>query len=917
MDIILGTSAMWFGSLLALCPVLPRCFLYSHSPTFLNADGEVLAWDNSKQETVPFGSNRTVAKFRQKYMKERGLCDKRDVGLHEDDTEHKAMNASNTRDDKKDQSFESVGAECWLLFVAFDVVYIDGPGAADLLSQSVSQHITPRPKPGSIIKLDSFERKKLLYRLIDVQKNEVEIVSTVVVRPDGGTAEGSEYFAPKYPVEQYGFPAYTLDSIDCALHNVVPGLQRIDIERRRGLSDQQISQCRANAVDKKYKEIVETQRLEGLVFKDLSAPYVLGDKSKELRYWHKFKPDYFEGSSASDLDLVVVGAYFATGLRLAGCISSFLVACVDSDDTSRFVPCCKVSASSIPRELHGKIMNKTGFTSQEGAELELGRWFRDETVPDFVSSKSAQGGNEDGGWRVAKKDFPDLWIHPEDSAVVVINAGEIVYSPAFPLGLSLRFPRITRIRENGADSKEPGECEKDRDLWEIFTSIEAQRSSSEGVAALVPGSPAPSAKYKECRFLTEDQRLADQKKKKSRGTKGVRGVEMLPKPLETESKALAGLCFTVLDGDYSRRESIDMEEARERGWAEEAKLVKSSISVKAFIMKHGGTVRISGGDDTVVLGGSKTDARVGTAVNAMSVAKAQTKKAPKAQTKKALQYQMMAQHEGVLRWTFVYSLVHRWLSKENADRMVSIKDGDPAMLKPTLFDYLVTAGNSEPCFGELFSCTMLRRAMDIVTAFKRKSLENVNVDTSPLKKTRRWQTIALDALNRDDRWIVSCRHQPLWPYTTKGGDSKVAAVVILYPDVFGFDLGLLSESEKTIARSAENRAVDARWKRADSTLQSNGIASVLPLARVMGALVTPYLHVGVTHVLCELGQGTDFVAWTTTTEPSCFRDPTRGQQLLNRLAKLDEDRAGSHAVSLVSVKWIREMWNEGKAVTSA
>jgi hypothetical protein len=740
-----------------------------------------------------------------------------------------------------------------------------------------------------------------------------------VVRPDGCAAEGSEYFAPTNPIEQYGFPAYNLDSIDCALHHVVPGLERIDIERRRGLSDQQISQCRANAVDKKYKEIVETQRLEGLLFKDLSAPYVLGDKSKALRYWHKFKPDYFEGSSASDLDLVVIGAYFATGIRLGGNISSFLVACVDSDDTSRFVPCCKVSASSIPRELHAKMMNKTGFTSQ-GEELELGKWFRDETVPDFVSSKSAQGGNEDGGWRIAKKDFPDLWIHPEDSAVAVINAGEITYSTAFPLGLTLRFPRITRIRDDAADYKEPGECEKDRDLWEIFTSIEAQRSGSEGLSAVVPGSPEPSTKYKECRFRTEDQRLDDQKKKRSRGTKGARGVETLSKPLETESKVLAGLSFTVLDGDYSRRESIDMDEGREHGWAEEAKLVKTSSSVKAFIMKHGGTVRISGGDDTFVLGGSKTDARVGTAAsamsaaaNAMSTAKPQTKKKDgtlTTKTKIALVTQMMAQHKGVLRWTFVYSLVHRWLLKEKADRTVSIKDGDPAMLTPTIFDYLVTAGNSEPCFGELSSCSMLRRAMDIVSSSKRKALEDVNGDTHPLKVTRQWQTIALDALKPDERWIVSaCGHQPLWPYTTKGGDPEVAAVIILYPDVFGSDMGLLSKSGTAVARSAESGADVARWKRADSTPQSNVIASVLPLARVMGAFVTPHLHAGVTHVLCDLGEGTDFVAWTTLTEPSCFRDPGRGQQVLNRLVKIDWGSVGSHAVSLVSVKWIREMLN--------
>lgn len=284
-------------------------------------DGEVIAWDNTKQETVPFGNNRTIAKFRHKYMKERGECDARDEGLHKDDTDQKAMNEFKTSNGKTDEAYEMAGAECWLQFIAFDVVYIDGPGAADLLNQSVSQHVMPRPEPGPIIYLDSFERKKLLYRLVEVQKHHVEIVSTVVVRPDGRTAEGSEYFAPD-PVKEYGFPAYTLDSIDCALHGVVPGLQRIDVERRRGLSDQQISQCRANAVDKRYKEIVEAQRLEGLLFKDLATPYVLGDISKSLRYWHKFKPDYFNGSSASDLDLVIIGAYFATGLvspKASGC----------------------------------------------------------------------------------------------------------------------------------------------------------------------------------------------------------------------------------------------------------------------------------------------------------------------------------------------------------------------------------------------------------------------------------------------------------------------------------------------------------------------------------------------------------------------------------------------------------------------
>jgi hypothetical protein len=410
--------------------------------------------------------------------------------------------------------------------------------------------------------------------------------------------------------------------------------------------------------------------------------------------------------------------------------------------------------------------------------------------------------------------------------------------------------------------------------------------------------------------------LTEQKKKKTRVGRGARVVEMVPKPSETKSKALDGLSFTVLDGGYSLKESIDVDEAKEQGWEEEASLVKNSATVKTFIMKHGGTIKLSAGEDTFVLGGRETDARVRAVVNAVAAAKGQTKKGgtAKTQTKKALQYQMMAQHEGVLRWTFVYSLVHRWLSKENTDKTASIKDTDPSMLKPTVFDYLATADNSEPCFGEISSGTLLRRAMDIVSSSKRKSDDNTDKDTRSRKKISRWQTIALEALKPNERWILSCRNQPLWPYTKEGDDSKVASVVILYPDVFGFDFGLLSESGSTTTTisSAENGADGARWKRANSTLQPSGMASLLPLARVMGAFVTPHLHAGVTHVLCELGQGTDFIVWTKKMEPSCFRDPARGQPLLNRLVKLDADRTGDHPVALVSAKWIRDMWKERK-----
>jgi len=369
-------------------------------------DGEVLAWDDGRKETIAFGSNRTVAKLRKAWMERRGMLDPRDSGMHDEDRDVKSMNAANTWFDKVDLNNELAGEECWLLFAAFDVLYVGGPGAAQFLSDIVSPHISPRPAAGSLINLDGFERKKILYKLIEPQEKQVEIVQTWIVRPNGSNAQAEEYFDPQNPLKEGGYPDYMLDSLSCIVANAVPELSRIDVERRRGLSDEQISQARACAVQELYDCKVEQQRLEGLVFKDLSAPYYLGEESRSLKYWHKFKPDYFNGSVASDLDVVIIGSYFATGLRNQGRPSSFLCACVDSDDRHRFLPLCKVNMGSMDYDTSGKLLKATGFSGSddEGGNQGRDKWFRSDEVPDFVSQKSFQAENEGKGWRFVKKD---------------------------------------------------------------------------------------------------------------------------------------------------------------------------------------------------------------------------------------------------------------------------------------------------------------------------------------------------------------------------------------------------------------------------------------------------------------------------------------------------------------------------------
>lgn len=136
-----------------------------------------------------------------------------------------------------------------------------------------------------------------------------------------------------------------VDSMTCVLAR--ENLADVDC---RGLSDTAIAELRAESVDHIYQLMVEDRRMEGLMFKDLAAPYYLGKNSNQFKYWLKFKPDYTEDAVASDLDVIILGAFFATGLRAAGHPSTFLCGCVDENDPTKFFTLCKVSyfACTVP-----------------------------------------------------------------------------------------------------------------------------------------------------------------------------------------------------------------------------------------------------------------------------------------------------------------------------------------------------------------------------------------------------------------------------------------------------------------------------------------------------------------------------------------------------------------------------------------
>jgi hypothetical protein len=303
----------WYSPVLG--PAIRRAF--GHHKVDLILDGEILAWDDGKHETIPFGNNKTVATFRTRWMRHEGSLDARDRNLHEKEKEAKVIHTNMTWAGSEGVVPDIAGEECWLQFLAFDVVYIEGDKASALLNEAVSPFANATP--GMLTHLECFERKKLLYHLIRTQHNEVEVVPTLVVTSTGACFRGEEYFAIDDAPGLRGTAFYNLES-PAYMFNALSDKQRwdalkaLDEERRNVLDDKEVSLARARAVDAHYKKIVEDFRQEGLVFKDLSSPYVLDTVSRSLGYWRKFKPDYFSGSMASDLDLIIVGASFAVSL---------------------------------------------------------------------------------------------------------------------------------------------------------------------------------------------------------------------------------------------------------------------------------------------------------------------------------------------------------------------------------------------------------------------------------------------------------------------------------------------------------------------------------------------------------------------------------------------------------------------------
>ncbi|KAM9846666.1 DNA ligase 3 [Aulostomus maculatus] len=218
---------------------------------------------------------------------------------------------------------------------------------------------------------------------------------------------------------------------DCIYFNGLSLMERPLSERRKFLHDNMVEVpnrilfsemkhvTRAGDLADMITRVIR-EGLEGLVLKDVKGSYEPGK-----RHWLKVKKDYLnEGAMADTADLVVLGAFYGKGSN-GGIMSSFLMGCYDPDSKKW----CTVTKCSGGYD--------DAMLARLQKELDVIKISKDPSkIPSWL--------------KIIKNYYPDFIIrNPEQAPVWEITGAEFSKSEMHTAdGISIRFPRMTRIRDD-------------------------------------------------------------------------------------------------------------------------------------------------------------------------------------------------------------------------------------------------------------------------------------------------------------------------------------------------------------------------------------------------------------------------------------------------------------------------------------
>lgn len=194
--------------------------------------------------------------------------------------------------------------------------------------------------------------------------------------------------------------------------NVIPN--RIELSEMKVIHDEETLAAMMTRVIQ--------EKLEGLVIKELTSTY-----EPDCRHWLKIKKDYLEGGKMADsADLIVLGGYYGHG-ESGGLVTTFLM-CVYDAEEEKFLTVCKCGSghddATIARfqeELLSGMVKIDKDYSRVPSWLLVNR----SIVPDYVAKDPKKAPI----WEVTGAQFSESDRHTAS-------------------GLSIRFPRVTRIRDD-------------------------------------------------------------------------------------------------------------------------------------------------------------------------------------------------------------------------------------------------------------------------------------------------------------------------------------------------------------------------------------------------------------------------------------------------------------------------------------
>ncbi|NXG54015.1 DNLI3 ligase, partial [Psilopogon haemacephalus] len=226
---------------------------------------------------------------------------------------------------------------------------------------------------------------------------------------------------------------------DCIYFNDISLMDRPLSERRKFLHDNMVEipnrilfsemkhVTKASDLADMITRVIR-EGLEGLVLKDIKAgPPLLFTSNYEpgKRHWLKVKKDYLnEGAMADTADLMVLGAFYGQGSK-GGMMSIFLMGCYDPK-SEKWCTVTKCAGGHDDATL-ARLQTELDMVKISKDPSKIPKWLKINKIyyPDFIVPDPKKA----PVWEITGAEFSRAEAHTAD-------------------GISIRFPRCTRIRDD-------------------------------------------------------------------------------------------------------------------------------------------------------------------------------------------------------------------------------------------------------------------------------------------------------------------------------------------------------------------------------------------------------------------------------------------------------------------------------------